>query len=904
MKQLKTWYFNSGRVNSRGKDIDFSDLGEPDEVVFQNLIDSTLAKKVGTDYQDQASPNDIVARVNIDKFTTPDNLPIVRALEGSSNIVTITKVLEGNKEVYQISAQQGSENTLVIDLTGESDGGYNSLMTLKANGALVKGIWYQFIYTCLHKIPNSTILNNDSSITTTLPLIPEIFQVKAISSTQLCPVTVKSLNYPEDIIHWRADDNRLVNENDETFLQYQNYIMDVKSTTVHPNQINYISPNVLRTGRVYYRKDTIKRVSTPYDFRSVVYIRKAVKFLIGNTVKYKNAIPLTIGVVSIGTIIVDGTNYYLCTKTFTSANTTISNYLAFFTKITIIISNKYIATNDSYIRAFTFNSINIEFEVDSTDFKYFRTFSSTGNDINAYNIEIRDFVPAYIEAITWEFYPDIVFGNIEGVADSNVVIEGFSYNMTITGGFNLRIGEGSKDIIIEIFGTQIGSEIIKLGRNSQYVTLLKVSKSYNLGDNSNGIMSYNSSSRINIENNNNSIAIINTPTGGITIGSGNQNLSFENTYGSFGNNNFIVAFNSCLNISLGNNNRNIYDSYSTDGSFDDDNQDVSLNAVSSLIEGISINRVGDIIRSSSLISIFTAGNNKFDNAKRITSNQDKSLLFVDSNVVDSEDITLTTEATLPLSVEQRLTIFSKTAYAINITIPFIADGFTCTVMNCDTVNLNKCFSDDGLFYIEGVFNSSFINFTSDVRHRINKVKFVIFENITILNGSINNLYSVNLKNLYLSNCNITNTINFNLQPTSIINLTNCNFTNLGTIILSAITSNTLSNLSINDSFNVTILGPIIINTSSINGTSNLTIKATATTTINNMTIDSPGNCLNPITNVASIIDATSISTLLNHSNFTALLQDDVVTTNYYLCGNKPVITTGTLTITPIKTIVA
>jgi len=826
----------------------------------------------------------------------------------AGNIVTVTPVVGTNGTTYKVYVPTGAvpETVLIIDLTVDMDGGFAQLKSLKASNALKTGYWYKFVYQCIHKIPGTNILNTDPTVTVTQPLIYEQFIVRALSPNQLCETTVKSLSYPEDIIHWRDTDDAVIDQNNEIFLNY-NFGLNLRTEVTHSPYISYLSPAVTRPGRIYYREDTIQRVSSPYDFRAVVYQRKAVIFLSGNIALYMNSVPLTIGYVSDGTIILAGGAYYLALKSFTATTTNVSDYSSLLMDITITYANKYVATNDYGHTVFTFSSgTQVQVAVNPSDVSYFRTFRQVGVNVNAYNVEIKDFVSAYIESIAWEFYPDIVFLNDSGVADSNVIIEGFSYDMTINGAFNMNIGAGSRNITMEITGTQLGDEVIEIGRGSNFINLLGVTKSHDIGIGCSGICTYNSIGRTTIGNYTESTVLISTQSSGLSIGDNNENIACYVSYGNIGNSNFYVGLIYEANFSVGNLNRNLYDSYSYNGSFGNENSDISLNASAVLIEGITGNRVGDTIGSScDLITIFTAGNNRFENAKNITTDQDKYLVFIDSDIVDSEDITLTTNTTLPLVGQQHMNIFAENAYTINVAIASSGgDFFGCTVKNCDTVNINGCFSDDGLFYIEGVFNTTFTNVISDIRHRIQKIKECTFENLTLLNGQMIDLFGCNLKNLNISTGALMNLQGFVFQPASVISVGGCFFTNLSGINLSGITATAMNVFAITNSSNISISGAITANNSNIIGTQNIAIQASSPVTIKNMTIDNAGDCTNPATAAASIVDITALATLLANSQMTAIIQDSVVPANVYLCGTQPSVASAVLTITPIKTIVA
>ncbi len=102
--KLKSWFFSTIRnTNSRGKYVNFNDGSEPDEVTFQNLLDTTVLKKADGDYQDQADYVAVNAESN-DKFTTADNLPIVEnSVDGSITLDITAATTNSEKIKYKIN---------------------------------------------------------------------------------------------------------------------------------------------------------------------------------------------------------------------------------------------------------------------------------------------------------------------------------------------------------------------------------------------------------------------------------------------------------------------------------------------------------------------------------------------------------------------------------------------------------------------------------------------------------------------------------------------------------------------------------------------------------------------------------------------------------------------------------
>ena len=102
--QLKSWFFSTIRgINSRGKYVNFNDGSEPDQVTFSSLMDTTVLKKVGSTYQDQADYVAVNAESN-NKFTTADNLPIVEnSVDGSITLDITAATTNSEKIKYKIN---------------------------------------------------------------------------------------------------------------------------------------------------------------------------------------------------------------------------------------------------------------------------------------------------------------------------------------------------------------------------------------------------------------------------------------------------------------------------------------------------------------------------------------------------------------------------------------------------------------------------------------------------------------------------------------------------------------------------------------------------------------------------------------------------------------------------------
>ncbi len=105
MKRLKSYFFTNSNLNSRGKYISLKDNAEPNETLFNDLLDSVVKPKVGADYQDQADFNAVNTK-DSSKFVTAENLPEVDTT-GSLLTITTTAAVDTNllrRKKYTVSA--------------------------------------------------------------------------------------------------------------------------------------------------------------------------------------------------------------------------------------------------------------------------------------------------------------------------------------------------------------------------------------------------------------------------------------------------------------------------------------------------------------------------------------------------------------------------------------------------------------------------------------------------------------------------------------------------------------------------------------------------------------------------------------------------------------------------------
>src|SRR6185312_7551899 len=507
VKQNKAWFIggSSRPLNARGMTVDFQNNGEPDTNVFRDQIESSLQKRVLDDFQDQATFTDINVRTTPDKFVTPANLPevlagttgvsvnvvaapdettpyttynvsvdkavyadmlsrtntkvltaanapIVTADPALGNIAVVTPVQNGNAIEYQVKVLALPVPSLIIDIT------YANLVTAIGASTLAPGFWYRFPYQCIHTIPYTTDLNTSSTLT-----IPtEHLLVQAINTNTLDRTTVRSMEHPQDIIHWRWEDNVVVTPTNE----------DPLFTTLYLDTIDPLMPNVFtkgavlstpytRPGRIYYREDTIQRISTPYDFRGVVYRRWALKKDGSGNYVYKNTLTYTPGTLyKHHDVILNAGVNWLVIYPFT-ATASISNHNYNLVSLNDMIASatgntpQFIATNSTSFVIFDtdnqyFTSTKVEIDVDTPYEDHF-TFYNAAGTLQAFNVKIKDYIPAWIEAVTWEFYPNVVFGTHLGggiTPITNVTIGNFSYDLTMFNVTSVTISDYCRNIFI------------------------------------------------------------------------------------------------------------------------------------------------------------------------------------------------------------------------------------------------------------------------------------------------------------------------------------------------------------------------------------------------------------------------------------------------------------------------
>lgn len=832
VKQLKEWFLSitgARPLNSRGKTVDFQDNGEPDEQVFRNLMESSLFKKVdGSNFQDQATFQEINTRTTPDKFTTPANLPkvsaqantpisittipaadetdpavtyradvakatyatinaglsntmltpenypLVTADPETGNLVTVTPVQSSNKIDYRVKVMPSAlpSTDLIIDTN------YTNLMTLLSTSTLQPGKWYRFSYRCIHQIPYTNVLNIDSALTVN----SEDLLVQAISTSLLDRTSVRSMQYPQDIIHWRYEDNIVTTPTNEDPL-FTSLFLNTLDPLI-PNKftggaISYVSPTVNRAGRIYYREDTIQRVSTPYDFRGVVFRRWALEKDGNNNYSFKNALTYTNATLyKYHEIILHSGIYYLVVFPFTST-VIFEDHLVNLTPLNSIFSSGfgavpvYIATNPTaYILYNTdnvyFTSSTLEINV-TTDYQDSFTFYSNANTLMAYNVHIENYIPAWVEAVTWEFYPNIVFGNhlIGGATPiTNVKIGRFSYDLTLYNVTSIDIDNYCRDIFINgRANNDIGN--IKISKNNQYIHLdqyvaggetVSVKRLItNIGLGNRGLIL--SGGAYNIGDNNNRVFC--AITSNIVLGNSNYLVNLISGSSDIENFNSFICLKNCILNTMGDRNRNIFSisgSNTVFGSFNVDITSLQPNPV----EGVALPHHANIIKDQNSNIIISGNYNTYNKV---------------SNLSYTNLITLTS-----CSFDD--------VYDVNL---LTSDLVACSFSNCEFKKSNSI---------------SFDNVSAQKSKILNVVSFVSESGffISSIFDTINNL---EINNVLITFSNFKTVNNTTLDFVNSSSVTYCNFNCVFGISLESTVPFVISLIDIVNSSNIVINSELV-----------------------------------------------------------------------------------------------
>lgn len=393
--------------------------------------------------------------------------------------VNITNVQEGDFLVYN-SASTSWINLDIPFLSGTNmviDISYGDLYSLWTSSGLITGAYYRFDYQTIHKIPYTSTINYASV---------EKLIAFAIAPNKLDKLVWSPL-YPQDIIYYRIDD-RIVNESVEDTLLIDGETSGfVGFPYIPPPQtvdVAYI-PTVMRPGRIYYREDTVARCSTPYDFRGVKFRRYKLKTPYELESGVKQYVDGT--VMNTGDIVKVNGNIYMAKFLFTCSTSggTLASDTTFFYNITSFLNNSLLNNNyvsptpDTYIfadnRDTPYSSLILK--VDNTDYVDLTTFNNTY--VKSYNCHIENYIPAWLEQVTWEYYPNVIFRNYT----NNINVGIFSENITIINSCNVDIDNYCKNMFISTYNsylcqTKIGARCENIFIENVYVSAANSQTNY------------------------------------------------------------------------------------------------------------------------------------------------------------------------------------------------------------------------------------------------------------------------------------------------------------------------------------------------------------------------------------------------------------------------------------------
>ncbi len=569
--------------------------------------------------------------LNVDNFDVPDSntvyLPfkfysVYNGYTGLFLNVNITEdrtwIFPDKSGVVAFLDDITAAQNMLVDLT------YSDLLSRRDAGTLLVGVKYRFDFQTIHVIPYTTDLHTGDVET----LIVVASGTNAIDKLAYSPA------YPLDIIYYDIDQN-IVNT----------YNIDTDVDSVY-------SPTTDRPGRIYYREDTEFNLSTPYDFRNVVFRRYA---LGSSTPDTSTITPYTDGTpFYVGDVTTDGGGNYYMSKTVFTCDTSgiLLNNAVYFMNITDFTNDMgwtspawvYISpTPDNYALTDTISyPVNNGWYANMKTFGYNRVTGGIDVDINHkfYNCHIRQQISAHIEQENKEYYPNIVFtGFCNGVE-----IGYSSENITLYYASNFHIGNACKNLYIEA-GVGVNN-ITSLGDSCSNITI----KSSNMGNDNCVIGHVNSNIiasnifKIDIGSYNTEIFMFGA--GECSIGNDNRNIGFfsQFTFSSsglgvgdslVGNMNKYVSFDmySFGNI-VGNNNNTIYlTNASHNNKIGDNNSYITgiLTAVDS-VEGITLgSAMFNNVVGNGCTSITIAGHDNVfgDNVTSVGCTEFVNLIFME-----------------------------------------------------------------------------------------------------------------------------------------------------------------------------------------------------------------------------------------------------------------------------------
>lgn len=469
----------------------------------------------------------------------------------------------------------GALRSMVTSITTVT---YAELKTLIETSSLVTGTHYRFEYQTIHKIPYTNDVN-------TGPV--EVLIVMAITTNKVHH-QVMSESYPEDIIFWRWDDNILLDQIEDTLLLDGTGNPYLPPPLMSGSGVNAYSPSTNRPGRIYFREDTLYRNCAPYDFRAVKFRRWKIKtpFNITSTIKtWADDTSYTQG-----DIIESSGVHYIALTTFNSG--TGSDITLYAMNISSLLSHVnfglyYLSPVPDTYTLIPASGVytGLSLEVDNTIYHDFTTFDNltfeyTGfnpdnsTSLKNFNCRIKNYLPAWLEQVAWEYYPNVVFFSFA----NNIEVGIFSENLNIVNSCNLNIGSYNKFGYINTFNSFLCETVI--GNNNDYIFLtsaandvvdinkqyqsigagnkglvITLSNNFQIGNHNYGLLM--SLGSRNIIGNGNTVPFLVGANRDCVLGNTNTQITFSNSAvrSECGNNNVKGFFHpSSSNNKVGNNN--------------------------------------------------------------------------------------------------------------------------------------------------------------------------------------------------------------------------------------------------------------------------------------------------------------------------------------------------------------
>ncbi len=440
------------------------------------------------------------------------------------------------------------------------------------------GHWYEFEFQTIHKIPYTNVIHYGDF---------ETLQIYAVSSNSF-HFEAMSVDFPMDKLYYNIDDIHLY-EIVETINPVSPVLSGTTGNVTPP--IFSLNNNILsgstlsRPGRIYYREDTINRLSASYDWRNVVYRR----YNLTGPAHIVNPSDIMETTSQIKTAEVynstGGTSYLSLIDSYGSINTTNGFIVDLSSNIGNLYSYQQFSATPDYFRYYGYNIAQYGgippynnyylLQVDNSNYVEYKTFF-TGQ---CFNIQITDHIASFSESISYEYYPNIVFKG----RCNNVTIGNYCSNITVVETGNITIGDFNSDITI--FSNNTTETVIKIGDNNRNILINN--------------RPYSTRNDIKIGNNNENIVLIGGS--GTQIGDNNYN-QYLSTYIGISANMFdtnlvpigaarpAAAFKS-LNA---NNNDNIIGSFNNKGIIYGSNNIIgNLNTSYSIMSSTYFNNIGN-----------------------------------------------------------------------------------------------------------------------------------------------------------------------------------------------------------------------------------------------------------------------------------------------------------------------